>query len=274
MRILSMKNKIFDCVTFFQENFITNFRFEVLDQVVDYFVVCESRFDHRGNKKELNFKLTNSKYKEKIIYLVLEEPFKKNNDIWQNQAEQREYIINGLYHADLNDYVMFSDPDEIPRPELLKNISIKKKYGIFLQNIYCYKFNLFNRYESPWEGTRICQKKNLRSIDYMRQKIKKKNLSSPFWKFYKEKNIQIIEKGGWHFNSLLSPEEISKKLKTFAHSEFSDEKFSSVSVIKEKISKRIDLFERNHEYEEVKIDNSFPDYLIKNINKYKEYTIF
>ena len=274
MSILNMKNKIFDCVTFFQENFITNFRFEVLDQVVDYFVVCESRFDHRGNKKELNFKLTNSKYKEKIIYLVLEEPFKKNNDIWQNQAEQREYIINGLYHADLNDYVMFSDPDEIPRPELLKNISIKKKYGIFLQNIYCYKFNLFNRYESPWEGTRICQKKNLRSIDYMRQKIKKKNLSSPFWKFYKEKNIQIIEKGGWHFNSLLSPEEISKKLKTFAHSEFSDEKFSSVSVIKEKISKRIDLFERNHEYEEVKIDNSFPDYLIKNINKYKEYTIF
>jgi len=274
MSILNMKNKIFDCVTFFQENFITNFRFEVLDQVVDYFVVCESRFDHRGNKKELNFKLTNSKYKEKIIYLVLEEPFKKNNDIWQNQAEQREYIINGLYHADSNDYVMFSDPDEIPRPELLKNISIKKKYGIFLQNIYCYKFNLFNRYESPWEGTRICQKKNLRSIDYMRQKIKKKNLSSPFWKFYKEKNIQIIDKGGWHFNSLLSPEEISKKLKTFAHSEFSDEKFSSVSVIKEKISKRIDLFERNHEYEEVKIDNSFPDYLIKNINKYKEYTIF
>jgi len=37
--------------------------------------------------------------------------------------------------------------------------------------------------------------------------------------------------------------------------------------------KGIDLFERNHEYEEVEIDNSFPDYLIKNINKYKEYTI-
>ena len=273
MRILNMKNKIFDCVTFFQENFITNFRFEVLDQVVDYFVVCESRFDHRGNKKELNFKLANPRYKEKIIYLVLERPFKKNNNIWQNQAEQREHIISGLHHADSNDYIMFSDPDEIPRPELLKNINIKKKYGIFLQNIYCYKFNLFNRYESPWEGTRICKKKNLNSINYMRQKIKKKNLNSPFWKFYKEKSIQIIENGGWHFNSLLSPEEISKKLKTFAHSEFSDEKFSSVSVIKEKMSKGIDLFERNHEYEEVEIDNSFPDYLIKNINKYKEYTI-
>ena len=28
---------------------------------------------------------------------------------------------------------MFSDPDEIPRPEILKNLSLKKKYGIFLE---------------------------------------------------------------------------------------------------------------------------------------------
>ena len=55
----------------------------------------------------------------------------------------------------------------------------------------------------------------------MRQKVQVKNLSSPFWKFYKEKDIEVINNGGWHFNSLLTPEEISKKLKTFAHNEFS-----------------------------------------------------
>tara|TARA_B110000444_G_C18292298_1_gene345720 strand:- start:19 stop:528 length:510 start_codon:yes stop_codon:yes gene_type:complete len=166
---------------------------------------------------------------------------------------------------------MFSDPDEIPRPELLKNFILNKKFGIFLQNMYCYKFNLFNQYESPWEGTRVCKKKNLISIDYMRQQIKCKNLSAPFWKFYKEKNIQIIENAGWHFNSLSSPEEISKKLKTFAHSEFSSEKFSSIDVIKEKMIKGIDLFERGHKYEFVKINDSYPDYLIQNINKFKEF---
>ena len=37
-----MKNKIFDCITFFKENFITNIRFEILKNVVDYFVICES----------------------------------------------------------------------------------------------------------------------------------------------------------------------------------------------------------------------------------------
>ena len=266
-----MKNKIFDCITFFQEYFITNIRFEILDEVVDYFVVCESKYDHRGNKKNLNFKLVNPKFKEKLIYLAIDKPFKNKDEIWKNQAQQREYIINNLIKAEPNDYIMFSDPDEIPRPELLKNLSLNKKYAIFLQNMYCYKFNLFNKYESPWEGTRICKKKNLKSIDYMRQKIKLKNLTAPFWKFYKEKSIQIIENGGWHFNSLSSAEEISKKLKTFAHSEFRLEKFSSVDIIEQKIIKGIDLFERGHKYEIVMIDNSYPDYLFQNINKFKKF---
>lgn len=43
-------SKIFDCITFFKENFITNLRFEILNDYVDFFVICESRFDHRGKK--------------------------------------------------------------------------------------------------------------------------------------------------------------------------------------------------------------------------------
>ena len=53
-------------------------------------------------------------------------------------------------------------------------------------------------------------KKHLSSIDYMRQQIRVKNLSAPFWKLYKEKSIQVIKNGGWHFNCILTPEEISK----------------------------------------------------------------
>ena len=52
-----MKNKIFDCVTFFQENLLTNMRFEILNEVADYFVICESKYDHRGNNKNLNISL-------------------------------------------------------------------------------------------------------------------------------------------------------------------------------------------------------------------------
>ena len=116
----------------------------------------------------------NKKFKNKVIHIVIEKKFEDLNP-WKNQATQREYIFKGLSLAKENDYVMFSDPDEIPNPNLLKNFKLEKKFGIFMQKSYCYKINIFNQYETPWEGTRVIKKKNLHSIDYLRQKILSKN---------------------------------------------------------------------------------------------------
>jgi Glycosyltransferase family 17. len=59
--------KLFDCITFFRENFITNIRLEIIGNEVDFFVICESKYDHKGKKKRLNFRLQNKKFKKKII---------------------------------------------------------------------------------------------------------------------------------------------------------------------------------------------------------------
>ena len=107
----------------------------------------------------------------------------------------------------------------------------------------------------------------------MRQKIKMKNLKYSFLRIDKEKNIKIFEKAGWHFNNIMSPEKISLKLKTFAHQEFSGDQFSSIRVIKEKIEKKIDLFNRGHSYEVVKIDDNFPEYIVKNAKKFRQYIV-
>ena len=131
--------------------------------------------------------------------------------------------------------------------------------------------NLFNKYESPWEGTRICKKRNLNSINHMRQNVKLKNLKYKFFRLDKERDIQIINNGGWHFNNLMTAEDISLKLKTFAHSEFSGEEFSSVKIIKEKINKKIDLFNRGHTYEVLNLDKKLPNYILKNLDKFKDY---
>ena len=48
-----IKRKIYDCITFYDENLLTNLRFEILKNVVDTFVVCESVFDHKEKKKKL-----------------------------------------------------------------------------------------------------------------------------------------------------------------------------------------------------------------------------
>jgi len=156
----------------------------------------------------------------------------------------------------------------------LSNFTLKKKYGIFLQNCFNYKFNLFNPHESPWEGTRVVKKKNLRSIDFMRQKILCKNLDYSFFRLDKEKSIEVFKNGGWHFTNIMSPESISLKLKTFAHTEFSKDKFSSVETIKDKINKKVDLFERGHKYEALTLDNRFPKFILDNKEKFKDYIIF
>ena len=266
--------KIIDCITFFDNDYIFDFRYNILEKYVDKFVICESLFDHKNNSKKINFD-PKKKYKnnQKIKHIILEDPFPKKNNEWQNQAIQREFILKNLDLANSEDLIFFSDPDEIPNPKLLRNFELKKKYGVFHQKFFNYKFNLFNPYESPWEGTKVCKKKNLKSIDFMRQKVRSKNLKYSFLRFDKEKNIQIFENAGWHFNNILSPEEISLKLRTYAHSEFADEKFSSIDIIKEKIKNRTDLFGRGHQYQKIKIDETYPDFLKKNQEKFRDFII-
>ena len=266
-----MDFKIFDCITFYDENLITNARFEILKDVVDFFIVCESKYDHNGNKKKINFKLKNDEHSKKIRHIVIEENFPELHSGWAIEEYQREKILPYIEDAKDDDYVMYSDSDEIPNPEILRKFNLKKKYGIFLQKFFNYKFNIFNPYESPWEGTKVCKKKNLKSIDFMREKVRKKNLRYKFYRFDKEKNIEIFEDAGWHFNNVMPPEMISKKLKTFAHNEYSSEEFSSVETIRAKIYEKVDLFNRNEKYEVVKIDEGFPKYLLDNLLKFKDY---
>jgi len=269
-----MKNKIYDCVTFYNENLQINLRINVLHKYVDKFVICESKFDHKGNPKKLNFKIEQfNNFRDKIIYIVLENEFPDTSDPWKTQAYQREFMLQNLNEANPDDYIFFSDPDEIPKPEILINFELNKKYGIFLQDCFNYKFNLFNPYESPWEGTRVAKKKNIKSIDFMRQKIKIKNLKYSFFRLDKERDIQVFKNGGWHFNNIMTPKDISNKLKTFAHTEFSKEEFSSPKIIESKILKRIDLFNRGHQYKVVDIDNSFPKFLLENYNTYKDFIL-
>ena len=71
----------------------------------------------------------------------------------------------------------------------------------------------------------------------------------------------------------MKPEMISLKLKTFAHSEFSEKKFSDVELIRSKIEKKIDLFGRGHQYKKVELDNTFPKYLVLNYEKYQSFIL-
>ena len=106
----------------------------------------------------------------------------------------------------------------------------------------------------------------------MRQKILKKNIKK-WWKFNVERNIQIIDDGGWHFNNLFSPEMISIKLKTFDHNEFAAEEFINIEVIRKKIDQKKDLFNKDHKLERVDIDETYPEYIIQKMAELEKFIL-
>ena len=260
---------IYDCFIYFDEDVVTDIRFNVLNDYVDYFVVVESSNTHRGSKKKINFSIDNFKeFKDKIIYILVDD-LPINTDPWVLENFQRNCISRGINNCDENDIIIISDVDEIPNPETIKNFNLKNKFAIFKQKFFYYKLNLLSVNEPDWYGSRICLKRYLKSPQWLRNFKSKKY---PSWRIDKSK-VHIIEDGGWHFSFLKSPENISKKLTSYAHKEFSGVEFSDINIIKKKVEKYEDLFDANKKYKKVSLDSSFPEYILKNTKKFSNWIV-
>jgi len=211
--------KLYDCCMYFDEDLILDLRLNTLNDYVDEFVIAEATRDHAGNEKKLNFDYKNfSKFKNKIKYLIIDDipinvKSKKKNwtpNHWRDQ-HQRNSLAKGFQNCDDNDLIMISDIDEIPNPNKLSEFKIENKYACFMQKNFQSKINLLNVSDKYWMGTKIIQKKYLKSPQWLRN-IKTSKPS--FWKFYKPRQPQLIYEGGWHFSFLKEPEGISKKIKS------------------------------------------------------------
>ena len=260
--------KLIDSFMYHNEDLILDIRLNSLSKYVDKFIIIESKFDHQGNRKELNFDINKyNLFKNKIIYLVVEN-FPKTLSSWERENYQRNYILNGLDEFNDNDYVIVSDVDEIPDLSNLNNLG-NFKYTVFEQKMFYYKFNLQNQTHPNWYGSKICKKKYLKSPQWLRnQKVKK----YPFWRFDKIK-WNIIKNGGWHFSFLMDAKKIRSKLLSYAHTEYNNDNYNNLDKINFLIKNEKDLFGRNMEYKKVNFDQNFPDYIVENRNKFKEWII-
>ena len=117
---------------YFDEEMILDLRLNILDKYVNYFVIVESTFTHRGEKRELKFNLNKFEhFKDKIIYLIYDQVPENIEDISTKDTEkeksrklimnaifrengQRNFISRGLKNAESEDIVLISDVDEIP----------------------------------------------------------------------------------------------------------------------------------------------------------------
>ena len=134
----------------------------MLDDVVDFFVITECDFTFSGKPKSLIFAKNIDRFKkyfDKIIYnpITLKDiedlkdkwwkdyttdfnkstphkskgkPAKSLHKSLQREIRQRDSAFLGLYgRADENDLVLLSDVDEIPNPNIIKNL-IEKDLNI------------------------------------------------------------------------------------------------------------------------------------------------
>ena len=123
--------KIFDCTTYYNEDLMLEVRFNILNKHVDKFVIAEAKYSHSGERKKLNFNISKfPEFKKKIIYLVsTDEPseliFDKNSiekkelpenfrhNAVRRIAHQRNKLFDGLSEANEDDFILYSDNDEI-----------------------------------------------------------------------------------------------------------------------------------------------------------------
>ena len=222
---------------FFDEEQILDLRLNVLNETVDFFVIVESIYNHRGEKRELIFdKSKFSKFKNKIIYLIHDEIPKQVEIVNEKDSEneknrkyimnavyrensQRNYISEGIKKADKNDLILISDVDEIPKFGNLNIQEITNKIIMFKQNMFHYKYNLVLP-NFKWTGTKAVRKKDLISPQWLRN-TKDRNYPvyriDTFFSKKKYSNVKIIEDGGWHFSNIKTAKMLNHKFKSYLH---------------------------------------------------------
>ncbi len=289
---------IYDCFMYFDEDLLLDLRLNILNKYVNKFVITESTFLHSGKEKKLNFDIKNfSKFKDKIIYIPVDvqpngiEAISNNDRLdirnkkildnsLKRENNQRNQLKKGLAQADDNDLILSSDLDEIPN---LENFKYNNKIALFEQKVFYYKFNLMQP-NYDWIGSRVCKKKELISLQWLRN-IKGKVY--PFWRldtlFSKKKyfNVEIIKNGGWHFTSIKKPKDIFYKLSNFMHHLEFEESGLKISDMEKMVQEKKILYDHSAKQEEKKYtgkqslqkvsDDFLPDYLRFNKEKYENW---
>lgn len=288
---------------YFNEDLLLDLRLNQLNPFIDKFVIVESKYTHSGDEKKFNFNLDNfSKFKDKIIYIQLED--KPSNLININQNDeigivkskqienalilenyQRNFISQGLKKFNDDDFILLSDVDEIPNFEGVNFKKFRNKIVLFKQYFFHYKLNLYLK-NFYFFGTKGCSKKNLQSPQWLRNV---KNKKYPIYRLdilfsdKKYNNVHIVHNGGWHFTNVMSEEKIIYKLKSYLHHADFPENLLNKETFQELIKQKKIMYDhsvdksgdRFSNRKELSIfeNNLLPEYLQKNLKKFKEWLV-
>lgn len=275
---------IYDCMTFFNELDMLELRLNILDSMVDKFVIVEGNKTHTGSDKEFilekNFDRF-SKWSDKIIYIKVEDfPELKNSDNdslgnnWLYENYQRDCIIRGLKDAREDDIIFTSDCDEIWNPVVLKKFLKNYKGGIYslkLFNCY-YSYNTVDIYSFYTKKSKVCYYRDLinpmqeiKGIEYCKHSC----YGLPtYLRFCKGKNIYA---SGWHFSYINDIESIILKRQSIVEQQYNTKNNMKASTIKSNIEQNKDILGQGGKFVNLEPKGFLPQYIIDNYDKYSSF---
>ncbi len=281
---------VYDCFPFFNELDILKLRLHIMDPYVDRFVIEESTVTFSGEPKELLFekhKELFSEFLDKITYIVVDDTPLEGTDTHERDYYQKNHLINGLKDATSDDVIIFSDVDEIPRPETLKKIIDEfdktKVYHLAQRNFYVYmnneeksgkllsitgEFSDIPKEKRLWLGTKICSVDNIpeEGIVRLRDIIPTDD----------PRSVRVAD-GGWHFGYMGGLGEknpmkrIGIKTKAAAHQNYNEREILAETM--DHLVLGMDIFGRDARFERVEIDDTYPEYLRKHIDEYQHFVL-
>ena len=114
---------------FFDESMLLDLRLNILNKYVSKFIICESSYNHNGERKKLNFDIKEfTKFKSKIEYIVLDkEPdnlkvINKNDSAELKESKtldnalirenfQRNFALKKINESKDDDLILINDLD-------------------------------------------------------------------------------------------------------------------------------------------------------------------
>jgi beta-1,4-mannosyl-glycoprotein beta-1,4-N-acetylglucosaminyltransferase len=276
---------MFDCCIINDELDLLEIRLNILYDFVEKFVIVESDKTHSGKPKELFFQKNKNrfeKFQSKIIHLVyIAHNVSNSAEAWGNENNQRDCILECLKTCKPSDGLMFiSDVDEIPKPEKLieaKSIALLTNMPVAFNMFYCMYYLNFvsnNFFRGPYLYNPDNAKKVHEKFNYTHYSPThfRLHVCAPGY----ESDFPCVNEAGWHFSTLGNLDSIRHKLESFAHIEFSE---ISSEYLQKCISEGILYFEDKFKFSDkitilTKKDISFlPNYVQKNLDKYKKYIL-
>jgi len=238
---------IYDCFMYMNEKEVLDIRLNELNNIVDHFVAVEATTTHSGKPKPLHLQEMMEEndpiiapFRDKITVVKALIPVKE--DAWIPENYQREQIIHGLENLKDNDILLISDVDEIPSAgalDLLLNSSEgigKNEHIVFKQWFFYYNFMLMKK--DLCHGTALIRGRDLRK--HGTKWFRDQRFTAPSY-----------PNSGWHCSFFGGEDQISNKIKSFAHTEWNKDEFSNIDNIKLRVESGEDIFGRIGQLDEL-----------------------